>query len=68
MFEQIKLNIQRQEDIENIIIALANSGYKVWVEEEPDKYYLSKKLLVVFEIENGNKEAKTLKDLVNNKN
>lgn len=55
MKKEIKLNIQGQEDIENIIVALANNGYKVWVEEEPNKY-LNKKLFVVFEIENGKKD------------
>ena len=30
----IKLRISYQADRENLISALANSGYKVWVEEE----------------------------------
>lgn len=30
----IKLNIQSYYDREKIIIALTNSGYKVWVEEK----------------------------------
>lgn len=34
--EQVKLKIQYQDDREKLISALANSGYKVWVEEVDD--------------------------------
>lgn len=32
----IKLKIHSQSDRENMLIALANNGYKVWVEEIED--------------------------------
>ena len=35
--EIIKLEIPHQADRDNLISALANSGYKVWVEEEFDE-------------------------------
>ena len=35
----VKLEIPYQADRERIIVALANSGYKVWVEEKKT-YYL----------------------------
>lgn len=47
--KQIKLKIQHWDDRERIILALANSGYRVWTEIEEhltssDIYY------VIFEI------------------
>lgn len=40
MQSKIKLKINDYTDRQNVIIALANSGYKVWVEEKElyDKY------------------------------
>lgn len=45
----IKLKVQHQYDRNNLVSALANSGYKVWIEEKTDRiaettYY------VIFEI------------------
>lgn len=37
--QTIKLKIQNGQDRENIVNALANGGYKVWVEEEKDNIY-----------------------------
>ena len=45
----IKLKINSQEDRENLIVALANSGYKVWTEEERDCIHFT--IYVLFEIE-----------------
>jgi len=46
----IKLKIHAQEDRLNIIAALANNGYKVWVEEEKDNIY-NVTYFVIFEYE-----------------
>lgn len=50
MAKTIKLKIPYSADREKIVLALANSGYKVWVEEQkfdidPTEFY------VVFKIE-----------------
>ena len=34
--QKIKLKIQAERDRENMVIALANNGYKVWIEEASD--------------------------------
>jgi hypothetical protein len=47
----IKLKIQACADRERMILALANSGYKVWTEEERDNL-LNSTYYVVFETEN----------------
>ena len=31
---EIKLNIQAHADRSNMIVSLANAGYKVWIEEQ----------------------------------
>ena len=36
--EILRLNIPYDRDRENIITALANSGYKVWVEEVKEQF------------------------------
>ena len=46
--EIIKLKIQYQVDRENIISALANSGYKVWVEEKEGDWCWEKNYYVCF--------------------
>jgi hypothetical protein len=44
MNTNVKLNIQSYSDREKIVVSLANSGYKVWVEVETelatDTYYV----------------------------
>ena len=46
----VKLKIQLYKDREAMVLALANSGYKVWVETEED-YSLVKTYYVCFEME-----------------
>jgi len=46
---KIRLKIQYCIDRENMVTALANSGYKVWVEEEEDNLR-NKTYYVIFEL------------------
>lgn len=58
MSKIIKLKINSAKDRVDIIIALANSGYKVWVEKEEHKSWRGgDKYFVVLELKklNGNK-------------
>lgn len=48
----IKLPIPYSADRERLISALANSGYKVWVEEEDDDSYATALFTVCFELKN----------------
>ena len=47
--KEIKLKIQKQQDRENMVTALANSGYKVWIEEKTDNLY-NYTYYVIFEL------------------
>ena len=38
---KLKLNVQYYVDREKMVLALANSGYKVWVEEEKIPHAIS---------------------------
>lgn len=46
---QVRLKVQNYDDREKMIIALANSGYCVWVEEEKIPHHISSQYYVVFE-------------------
>ena len=48
MKKEIRLKIKAQADREAIVIALANNGYKVWVEKEEKTSETT--YIVVFEI------------------
>lgn len=46
--KKVKLEIEYQDDRERMILALANSGYKCWIEEESDTFGII--YYVIFEI------------------
>lgn len=46
--EIIKLNINYRSDIEAVVVALANAGYPVYVEEE--KYFHGSSFFVCFRL------------------
>lgn len=47
----VKIRIDFSRDKEDICLALANSGYKTWVEEE--SCYITNKYFVCFEVSDG---------------
>ena len=50
MMKKVKLEIEYQDDRERMILALANSGYKCWVEEKSNTFKTI--YYVIFEIKN----------------
>ena len=52
----IKLKIQLYQDRQAMVLALARSGYKVWVETEED-YSLVKTYYVCFEMESSDADS-----------
>ena len=51
MIKGAEIEIKSQRDREDMVRALANSGYKVWVREDDESDYPRRKHFVIFEIE-----------------